>query len=643
VRFLFSIIFLATISLFVTLVYYYSQIRDQIDSIVNYKPILTTKIYDRNGELIANIFEKENRVYATYDEIPPKIIESLLAIEDTLFFEHGGINFDAIFRAIIKDIKAGKFVEGASTLTQQLIKNTLLTREKKIERKIKEVLLAIALETKLSKEEILERYLNQIYFGHGYYGIKTAALGYFRKSLKDLTLKEAAMLVGLPRAPSFYDPTKNLEASLERANRVISRLHKLGWITDKEFANAIKEVPIVYDDTLTQNRAPYVVDEIIRRVGKNIKDLRRGGYKIYTTIDLDFQKMAKESLKEGYENIKKRAKNEEQIDSLNGAMVVMENKTGDILALIGGVDYKMSPFNRATQSKRQPGSAFKPFIYQIALNFGYSPASLIPDVARTYEFEDKNGTKRWQPKNYEKDFQGLITLREALVHSRNLATINLVTEIGLINIYKELKRFGFEDLPMDLSLSLGSLGISPYDFAGFYSIFSNYGVKVKPRLILQINDKDGDIVFKTKPHEEKLFEKKQAYLMIDILKDVVKRGTGRRAKVKGLEVAGKTGTTNNNIDAWFCGFTPQYEAIVWFGKDNNTPLRKGESGGVAAAPVVGSFFKKLLETHPQMQREFERPDGVIVAKYRGKREIFTDISKPPVIKDEPIIEDNLIF
>ncbi|WP_281950306.1 penicillin-binding protein 1A [Nitrosophilus kaiyonis] len=642
-RYLFSFILIVIFSLFGILFYYYDQIRDQADSIINYNPPLTTKIFDRNGKLIANIFDKENRVYAKYEEIPPKVIESLLAIEDTMFFEHKGINLDAIFRAIIKDIKAGRFVEGASTLTQQLIKNSVLTREKKIERKIKEILLALKIESILSKEEILERYLNQIYFGHGYYGIKTAALGYFHKSLKDLTLKEAAMLVGLPRAPSFYDPTKHLDYSIERANRVITRLHKLGWITDEEFSKAIKEIPIVYDDTLTQNRAPYVVDEVLRKLKNKIKDIKSGGYKIYTTIDLDFQKIARNSLRYGYENILKRSKNEEQIDTLNGAIVVMKNSTGEILSLVGGVNYQESPFNRATQAKRQPGSAFKPFIYQVALNLGYSPASLIPDVARTYEFEDENETKKWQPKNYEKDFKGLITLREALVHSRNLATINLVNEIGLVNMYKELKRFGFENLPMDLSLSLGSLAISPYKFAGFYSIFSNYGKKVEPKLIDKILDRDENIIYEKDIESKELFEEKQAYLMIDILKDVVKRGTGRRARVKGIEIAGKTGTTNNNIDAWFCGFTPEYEAIVWFGKDNNTPMRKGEAGGVAAAPVVGMFFKELLKKHPEMKREFDIPKGIIKTKYKGKIEYFTDISKPPVIENKPIIEDNLIF
>ena len=442
-RYILSFLFIVFLIIGGVLLYYYDKVRGEVNYIVNYKPPLTTKIYDRNSKVIANIFDKENRVYAKYDEIPPYVIEALLATEDTSFFEHHGVNFEAIFRAIIKDIKAGRFVEGASTITQQLVKNMVLSSKKKIERKIKEMLIALELETKLSKEEILEKYLNLIYFGHGYYGIKTAAKGYFHKDLQDLTLKEAAILVALPRAPSFYDPTKHFQASLNRANRVISRMYSLGWIDKEKFEESIKEIPLVFNDTLTKNRAPYVVDEVIRRLSGKIENLKDGGYKIYTSIDLDEQKIAKEVLKKGYENIIQRSK-DENLDTLNGAMVVMENRSGDILAMVGGVDYKKSQYNRATQSKRQLGSAFKPFIYQIALNLGYSPASLIPDVARTFDYEDGEEDKKWQPKNYERDYKGLITLRDALVHSRNLATINLVNEIGLTNVYNRLKDFGFK-------------------------------------------------------------------------------------------------------------------------------------------------------------------------------------------------------
>ncbi len=605
----------------------YKKVSDKADAIIDYRPKLTTKIYDRNGELIANLFEDENREYVPYEQIPGRVIEALLAIEDTNFFEHPGINVDAIVRAIIKDIKARKFVEGASTITQQLVKNMVLSRKKKIERKIQEILIALRLERMLSKEEILERYLNQVYFGHGYYGIATAAKGYFHKPLSQLSLKEIAILVGLPRAPSYYDPTKNYDAAIKRADRVLTRMHELGWIDEETFLAALQERPKVYDDTLTQNRAPYVVDEVVRRLAKRLPDIKSGGYRIETTIDLEFQKILKEELANGYAAIKERGK-DHNYSRLNGAGVVLRPQSGEVLALVGGVDYLQSPFNRATQARRQPGSAFKPFIYLIALNLGYSPVSIIPDVARTYKVIINGRKKLWQPRNYEKNFRGVVTLREALVHSRNLATINLVEDIGLGRIYEELRRFGFKNLPKDLSLALGTLGLSPLELAGKYTIISNYGTRVDPVLIRRVTGPRGEELYTEEANATELVEPKQAYLMIDILRDVVRRGTGRRAQVPGVEVAGKTGTTNDYKDAWFCGFTPDIEAVVWYGQDDNTPLKKGEAGGRAAAPVVGALIRRIYELHPELHRHFRKPPGVRSAIIGGKREIFTDISRP---------------
>ncbi len=604
----------------------YTKVAPKVERIVEFHPPLTTKIYDRNGRLLAKLFE-ENREYVTYDELPPKAIEALLAIEDTQFFEHYGVNPDAIFRAIIKDIEAGRFVEGASTITQQLVKNMVLSRQKKLERKIQEVLIALLLETKLSKEEILERYFNQVYFGHGYYGIKTAALGYFHKPLSNLSLKEIAMLVGLPRAPSFYDPTKNYDQAIKRADRVLSRMHELGWIDDTTFSKALSERPMVYDSTLSQNLAPYVVDEVIRRYKKILPNLKSAGYEITTTIDLEYQNLAKSKLKEGYEAIVKRGE-DYNYSKLNGAVVILKPGSGDILAMVGGVDYAKSVFNRATQAKRQPGSAFKPFIYQIALDMGYSQISKIPDVARTYEFDNKNEKKIWRPKNYEKNFEGVITLKEALVHSRNLATINLVEDLGLGTIYKKLQAFGFENLPRDLSLALGSVTLSPLDLASKYTLFSNYGTMISPRLVQNIKDAQHHIVYESNTSAKELVEPKQSFLMIDILRDVVRRGTGRRAQVKDVEVAGKTGTTNRYIDAWFCGFTPDIEVVTWFGQDDNRPLKKKESGGRSAAPVVGAIIKEIYHLHPELKRRFEIPKGVKKMTIDGKTVYYTDISKP---------------
>lgn len=631
----------------------------------DYHPNIASRIYDRNGDKIANVFEGRYRFYAPFDEIPPKMVEALLAIEDTSFFEHGGINYDAIMRAVIKDVKAMAMVEGASTLTQQLVKNTLLTREKKISRKIKELILSYKIEAELSKVEILERYFNEIYLGHHYYGVKTAADGYFHKELKDLTLKEMAILVGLPKAPSYYAPTKNYDISLGRANRVIERLYALKWIDKADYEKALKEKPVVYDDTLTQNKAPYVVDEVVRRLKTRFPDFKTGGYKVYTTIDLKMQEAAQKAMTYGYEQAKIRlqAQNErgakkkgyvpyadQNLTKFNGAMISVDPKLGAMRAMVGGVDYKKSSFNRATQAHRQPGSAFKPFLYQVALDYGLSPASQLIDIARTYDFEtdqdkESNETRRWKPKNYENNFKGLITLREALVHSRNLATINLVTDIGINTIRSRLKKqYGMENLPNDLSLSLGSITLTPEEFAGYFTSFANGGQFSDLRLINYV-DQAGETKWE---HPEQVVkrvtEERQAFLMTTILRDIVKRGTGVRAKAWGIELAGKTGTTNDSIDTWFVGYSPSIETIVWFGNDDNSPLWPREQGGWTAAPSFGYYYKELIKIYPQMPRKFEKPDDVIEVTVDGKKkEYFTDISKPPKVEVKAEAEEELLF
>lgn len=658
----FTLLLLGFLTPFLVLGYFLVGEDYDISSLKEYKPSLTTRFYDKNGEKIANIFQGEHRYYAEFNEIPPRVIEALLAIEDTTFFEHPGINIDAIFRAIIKDIKAGKLVEGASTITQQLVKNRLLTREKKISRKIKELIYALKVEMVLSKEEILERYLNEIYFGHGYYGIKTAADGYFHKKLSDLTLKEMALLVGLPKAPSTYAPTKNYEISMGRANRVIARMYALGWIDEDTYNDALLETPQVFDDTLTQNSAPFIVDEVLRRAAEfGIDDIKSGGYEIYTTIDIRLQEAARDSLKKAYdmsvkridgyiENDKRRfATNpdlEVQLDVntsiLNGALVSLDSKTGDILALVGSVDYWTSSYNRATQGRRQPGSAFKPFIYQVAIDLGYSGATELIDIARTYTYEKNGEELKWQPKNYEKNYKGLLTLREALVHSRNLATINLVNDIGLSALLKEFRKFGIANLPPDLSIALGSITLSPLELAKYYTSFANGGIQVEPHLIRYI-DKGSTTVYEKAERTRFITEETQAYIMTTILQDVIKKGTGRRANVRGIELAGKTGTTNNNVDGWFAGYSPTIETVVWFGNDDNTPMHRRETGGKIAGPAFAMFYEEVLKLYPQIQRKFEMPDGVMKVNINGKEEFFSDISKPPRVEAEVNSEEMLLF
>ncbi|MCQ2954978.1 PBP1A family penicillin-binding protein [Helicobacter pylori] len=618
----FIVLFLIIIGLLAILIAQVWVTTDKdIAKIKDYRPGVASQILDRKGRLIANIYDKEFRFYARFEEIPPRFIESLLAVEDTLFFEHGGINLDAVMRAMIKNAKSGRYTEGGSTLTQQLVKNMVLTREKTLTRKLKEAIISLRIEKVLSKEEILERYLNQTFFGHGYYGVKTASLGYFKKPLDKLTLKEITMLVALPRAPSFYDPTKNLEFSLSRANDILRRLYSLGWISSNELKGALNEVPIVYNQTSTQNIAPYVVDEVLKQLDQ-LDGLKTQGYTIKLTIDLDYQRLALESLRFGHQKIlekiakekpKTNASNEDE-DNLNASMIVTDTSTGKILALVGGIDYKKSAFNRATQAKRQFGSAIKPFVYQIAFDNGYSTTSKIPDTARNFENGNysKNSEQNhaWHPSNYSRKFLGLVTLQEALSHSLNLATINLSDQLGFEKIYQSLSDMGFKNLPKDLSIVLGSFAISPIDAAEKYSLFSNYGTMLKPMLIESITNQQNDVKTFTSMETKKITSKEQAFLTLSVLMNAVENGTGRLARIKGLEIAGKTGTSNNDVDAWFIGFTPTLQSVIWFGRDDNTPISKGAAGSIVSAPVYSYFMRNILAIEPSLKRKFDVPKGL---------------------------------
>lgn len=625
----------------------------ETQKLIQYQPRLTTEVYDRNGNKIANLFSDEHRYYVSYENIPPRLIEALLAIEDTMFFEHHGVNPDAIMRAIIKDVSAGKLKEGASTITQQLVKNTLLNREKKFSRKFKEVLYSIRIEQELSKEQILERYFNEIYLGHGYYGIKTASDGYFRKPLKELSLKEMAMLVGLPKAPNFYSPTKNYELCLGRANRVIGRMYELGWIDQATYDKATQERPKVYNDTLSKNSGPYIIDEVMRQLGDAFPDIRSGGYKIYTTIDMRLQEAGYKALQSGRDEILKRAQEAGDLDEnmqreLNGALMSLDPHTGEILAMVGGYDYSLSPFNRVTQAKRQPGSAIKPFLYQVALDSGMSPASMVPDIARTYTYAGDDGEeKTWKPKNYKNEYKGMVTIRDALTHSRNLATINMVSDMGFQKVVEGLRRYGItENLPPDLSIALGTISISPYDLAKYYTMFASGGALTNPILVRQVITPKGETI-RYENKSRQVNTPQQIYLMTSILQDVTRYGTGTAARVGGMDIAGKTGTTNKNVDAWFIGYSPTVETVVWFGHDNNTPMRRSETGGRAAAPVFRYYYEDMLRIYPNTKRYFDLPAGVYRASGNDQNssENFTDTSVAPDASQEeaPKTEEKLLF
>jgi len=624
------IISIITAIITIYLIDLYNTIYFDADKIIHYNPPQSALFYDRNGNLIGIKYSKENRIYVKYKDIPPRIIETLIATEDTSFFEHEGININAIIRALLKDIKAGRKVEGASTITQQLVRNIYLNRKKTISRKIKEALISIKVEHLLSKEEILERYLNQIYLGNGYYGIKTAALGYFHKDLKDLTLKEIAMLIALPKGPSLYNPVTHYELNIKRANKILKRMYSLGWISEEEYKKAILSRPKVYGNI--PNKAPYAIDTAIKRLIKKYPDLLYRGYKITLTIDLPTQKIARDTIKWNYKRVLK-LKPSLDPNQLNGALININPNTGEVLAIVGGVDYKKSKFNRAIQSRRSMGSSIKPFIYQIALNEGMNPATLIPDISRKFKIiKDKNETY-WKPKNFEKNTLGLITLRKALIHSRNLATINLVLELGLNNVIDNLYYFGFDKMKPDLSIALGSVGESLWKVSELYTIFSNYGKRSTVHIIKKIEIPKENITITPNYPSIEIEPDYQAYLMISILRDVVLKGTGRKANLKSIEIAGKTGTTNLNKDAWFCGFTPDNETIIWFGNDNYTSLGKWMTGGRVSAPAFKYFYKNLLKIHPELKRTFKIPKQVkVFILPNGKKELFTPISPPPSIQ-----------
>jgi penicillin-binding protein 1A len=641
------VFFILTVVTVIGLAFFYQSVVEEVDDILHHRMEVSSVILDRNDKKVANIVGKEFRLYVDFEDIPPRIIEALLAIEDTTYFEHPGINIEAIFRAAVKDIIAMEMVEGASTITQQFVRNTVLTKKKTIYRKLKEVFLSLEVEKVMTKEEILERYLNKIYFGGGFYGVRTAAWGYFQKELDALTLKEMAILVGLIKAPSFYDPTKNYDYSIGRANRVVERMYSgLGWIGKEEYEKALAERPPAKRGTKTENVAPYIRDYVVRTLTPTIGDLRVGGYIIKTTVDLDIQNIARQSLQSGYKTIMNKMQKqkfpEERVKKLNGAILSLNQQSGEVLAMVGGVSYKDSPFNRATHGKRQIGSSIKPFFYQVGLNLGYSGASILNDVQKTYDYIDGDGNEqKWKPQNYSKNVTGRITLRDALVRSRNLATIDLVDQLGANNFYKELIRFGFTDLPKNMSTALGSYTTSMFNLARQYTLISNYGTIVEPFIIKAVYDGNRK-VFENETFQKRLNEERQAYLIIDIMKDVVKRGSGRRARVKGIELAGKTGTTDDGKDVWFNVFAPQVQTHIWYGNDDNTPiLDKKVSAAIYAAPIAKEFFTKLADIR-HFEKEFPVPKGVHRYRFNDSWENFTDISKPPILKNR-VDDESLIF
>jgi len=672
----------------------------------NYKPSVSSKVYSGDGELV-NDFSSEKRIFVPYKSISEKVIKAFLSAEDKNFYSHPGVDAKGVLRAIINNISnviASRRLEGASTITQQVAKNFLLTNEVSLNRKIKEAILAFRIERALSKERILELYLNQIYLGEGAYGVASASLEYFDKSISELNYEEAALLAALPKAPSRYNPYKNIELAKFRRDLVINNLFENNYINKKNQEELLLKKIILKKrkKIFTEDTSYYVEDirkDVVEKLG--FDKVYKQGLNISTPINVGLQKIATASLRQGlieYDkrkgwrgaltNIKKLEKWNKEVDKfrlersinwdlaivekidkfsieieteykkkgiikyeniswikkdfkeilkigdviyveninknifalrqlpvVNGGIVVMDPFTGRVLALSGGFSFKKSEFNRATQALRQPGSAFKPFIYALALENGYTPSTLILDAPLV--LEQGTDLKVWKPENYGKKFYGPSTLRMGLEKSRNLMTVRIAQDLGLKKIVNFSKKLGIYENPSELlSISLGSAETTLLKLTSAYSSFVNGGKLVKPIMIDRIQDSEGVTIFNNEMREcincdqishlsdnypkikdkfEQIFSPQTAYQITSILEGTVQNGTGKNLKDLNLDLAGKTGTTNGNTDTWFVGFTSKLAIGVYVGSDNPKSLGRYETGAKTALPIFKSFVKKAVK------------------------------------------------
>ena len=692
--------------------FYYSRDLPDVGKLKDHQPSTITQVYSADNEKIAE-FYIEKRIIIALEDIPLSLKQATLAVEDSNFYSHFGIDPKAIFRAFITNLKAGHIVEGGSTITQQLTKTMFLSREKSLPRKIKEAILALRLELVFSKDEILEMYLNQIYYGHGTYGVEAAARNYFAKSVKDLTIAECAMIASLPKAPNNYSPYRNPKKALKRRNHVIRRMADISFISKEQAKFFMGEEFNLGKVEKMLNKAPYFVEHVRRileeKFGSN--KLYRAGLKVYTTLDIKMQETAQRTIKknllvadkrygyrgpigtvdisrgeltvrktlirqngfvegkgikigetiygtvmsvgrtqvrvilgaeDGYIDIKDmnwarkpnpnldgrwvKIKNPseaitpgnlimvkvlgrkqdgtgwslalEQEPEVQAALISLSTLTGQVKSMVGGYDYNKSQFNRAVQAIRQPGSAFKPIIYAAAVNQGYGPSSIIIDSPIIFK-DKKDAFEKWKPVNFEEKFYGPTSLREALAHSRNVVTVKLMQKIGINSTIRLARSLGITtNLEENLSIALGSSGTTLYELTSAYSAFANLGNITKPTVIRNIKSRQGKVLFTAEPDTTQPISSETAHIMTSLMQSVVQNGTAKKIKSLKRPVAGKTGTTNNYVDAWFIGYTPELVTGVWVGKDKDKPLGRNETGSRAAIPIWLQFMQKVLANKP---------------------------------------------
>ncbi|MGD8387834.1 MAG: PBP1A family penicillin-binding protein [Desulfobacteraceae bacterium] len=709
--------------------YMWSSNLPYIGSLKDYHPPIISEIVGSKGEVIGRFWD-EKRIVIPLERMPRHLIQAFVSAEDDRFYEHKGVDFYSIFRAFIKNIQAGKIAQGGSTITQQVTRSLLLKNpEKTYRRKAREALLSLQIEKTFSKERILFLYLNQIYLGHGAYGVEAAARTYFGKPASELTLAECALLAGLPQAPSRYSAFSNFARAKERQRYVLERMVEEAYISREEANQAFaQQLTLDEDKENPFAKAPYFTEHIRKYLEETYgrEALYRGGLRVMTTVDLDMQRKGQVALEQGLRDLDKRegyrgpirSLAEEEIEAfrkeaaevfaddpaakgrivqavvlevddeekrtlvglgdetgvlplermtwarkpdphvhyayvkvkrpgtvlkkgdvilvrmeetaeaphswvvsleqepeVQGSILCLESNTGRVLAMVGGRDYQKSQFNRAVQARRQPGSAFKPLIYAAALDNGMSPSTVILDAPYVASMQQKD--KLWRPENYKKTFSGRTLLRTGLIKSMNVITIKILKRLGVSTAIEYARGLGIEsELSPNLSLALGSSGLSLLELTRAYAVFENGGMMPHPYAIERVEDREGNVLEENQPHLTRAISQQTAFVMTNLLQGVVREGTGWRIKALKRPAAGKTGTTNDLRDAWFMGFTPGLVTGVWVGYDDRIPMGRGETGSRAASPIWLQFMQSVLEGTPV--KDFQVPQGVVFAKIDAK-------------------------
>ncbi|MBE0585118.1 MAG: PBP1A family penicillin-binding protein [Desulfofustis sp.] len=590
--FFFSVALLLSVFLAVLLGFFQQLNLPGIKNVSNYRPLQATLVLDRHGAIVDRVFI-ENRVVIGLDQMPPLLPKAFVAAEDGRFYEHPGLDLYSVLRALVNNIRAGRKSQGGSTITQQVAKGLLLSSEKTYLRKFKEAMLAWRIDTLLTKDEILYIYLNHIYLGSGAYGVEAAAQTYFGKPAARLDLAEMALLAGLPQAPSRYSPKQHWQQAHARQRYVLNRMVADGYISPEEAQTAHQRRPALIDDGSAPAANGYYLAEVRRRSQKMIgRPLETAAVRIHTNLDQRVQRAAQRAIRDGLDAlVDRRAADGEQRTAPEGALVGLELCSGKVRALVGGSDFATTPFNRTVQAQRPAGSVFKPLLYGAAFERRLTPQTSVVDEPISITGADG---RPWRPQNFSGRFHGSVTLGTALIHSYNIPAIKVMQQIGVRPVHEVARKAGITtDLPPDLSLALGAVDVSPLEMTAAYLPFVCDGIAVQPTLIERITEGDGREVYQARPERQQALSNGTAEQIKQLLVRVITEGTGREAAGLTGTSGGKTGTSDENRDAWFIGFHERLLAGVWIGHDRNQSLGRGENGGHTAAPIWRRFMSTV--------------------------------------------------